>query len=238
MLTLCFLLINATHLFAQDSLPASPPFVLKFNLAPPVYKCFSFQLEKAIRPRESIAIGFMYMAPRPYVDNAWIGFGQQGVALDADGNYSGFHITPEYRAYFNPKKRILSGLYIAAYSRFMSYRLFSNITYDGAENYVEKVYYQGISIGAMLGKQFRIGNQWIIDWWIAGAHTGLLVDSRVDVEGDFILTTPIEMNEIYNRDHPPFGKLDRQEFSNGVFSARWKGQWFGARFGLCVGYVF
>jgi len=87
-----------------------------------------------------------------------------------------FSFTPEIRYYFG--KEVYKGFYVAPFIRFSSYDVDFPLQYveDKIEEYYQQVNFLGqfntATIGISVGAQWKLYNNFYIDWLIVGPHLG------------------------------------------------------------------
>ncbi len=154
--------------------------IIKVNVPALVLKNVSGQYELLLSRKVSVAIGIRYMPA------SGIPF-KQAVADRVDGNeevravitraeIGNFAATPEIRFYLG--KGDGRGFYVAPYYRFV--RISSNyipVNYTSSFNGTKQTVTVAGNLsahngGLLLGAQWPVGNHFVIDWWIAGAHIG------------------------------------------------------------------
>ncbi|MEC5395109.1 DUF3575 domain-containing protein [Bergeyella sp. RCAD1439] len=155
---------------------------------------------------------------------------------------SGFAFTLESRFYLG--KGYGKGFYLAPYYRYSNFNL-SEITLDIEENNESfPVNIHGStnanSVGLMIGSQWFLGanKNWVLDWWILGAHYGSAKGNMTAKTTNRTLTEEEQAqlkNEIQSKDLPLEYTITTNP-NGAVFSLY--GPWLGIRGGLSVGYRF
>ena len=187
-----FLTIISIQSFAQAEKQA----VVKLNLSAAVLGAATIQYEKVLGKHISFALGAGYrpklLLPfakdlEKYVDFAdnridYISFENVKKAESKIGMY---HITPELRFYFG-KKQAPFGTYLSVFGKYNDFHgdvpVFVDTDYKGVPVRLElpvDTKIKTASAGLMIGHQFRLGNRFTFDWYVAGGHFG-----RVKVHGE------------------------------------------------------
>jgi hypothetical protein len=209
--------------------------IVKWNLSALSLVNFSLQYEHVLGPKSTVALG-LSMLPS---------LGVPATITDKTGNedlaslsISGWAITPEYRYYCSGEAP--KGFYFAPYLRISKYSIDDlNISYTSngiAKHTLISGAVKSTMFGLMIGKQWRKGDHWVIDWWIVGAAIGSrkatatgtgnfsvedqasITDksNTIDIPGDFkITTTATQVDVTYDIPYPAI-----------------------RGFGFCVGYRF
>lgn len=244
-LSCCTQLVSAQST-AKDSLSQEGRNLVKMNVAALITKTFSFQYERALGKRTSIAIGFRTMPKSSLPFNSKF----QDLADDGDedtrrtirnSKISNFAITPEFRFYLG--KGVFRGFYVAPFASFAKYNVESPIDVEITQlNTTESILFKGdiktITGGVMVGAQWKLSKLVYFDWWIAGPHfghsSGKLVGKRP--------LNALEQQELRNQlsdllDDLPIIKPTYTVDGNGA-TVDLKGPWAGVRAGLAVGFRF
>jgi hypothetical protein len=220
--------------------------IFKVNLTGIVLKNYSFQYERILNKRISVAFSFRTM-PESSVP-------LKKVILDAADDdpdtkdvldalkISNTAITPEIRIYLS-KKGFGRGFYIAPFYRYASFKTnnmkFSYTNSLGSEN---DIFLSGKLTahtgGFLLGSQWNLGKRLSLDLWILGPHYG-------GGNGFFAGTTntplnPIEQNNLRQELEDfdlPLTKESSTVNANGA-TLQLRGPWGGVRSGLSLGIKF
>lgn len=180
------LLLFAVFLFGMfgasaqiDSTQVKRYNILKVNLSSIVFNNYSFQYERVLGKRWSVALGYSFRPKGALPFKSAL----EGMAEEEDEatNYlidnakiGATAITPEIRWYLG--QGYGKGFYIAPYYRYSKFE-----TQDVLVEYEDGTGTQflkmggditGSSFGLMFGAQWTIGKHFVIDWWIIGAHIG------------------------------------------------------------------
>ena len=224
-------------LFSQSSEKMN---IVKTNLTAYAFKNFNISYERAIAKWFSVNVSYGKMpeGKLPF---------QSLLAADAKNDFENLEVgnaafTLETRFYLG--KGYGKGFYIAPYYRNTQFKA-RNLTYDlelSTETLPVNISGKatGNSAGLMIGAQWFLGknNNWIIDWWIVGAHYG-------SGKGDFVaksnqtLTTDQQAqlkNELEDLDIPMV-EYTVQTNANGA-TIKLDGPWAGLRSGVSFGYRF
>lgn len=140
---------------------------IKFNLLSPIYKNLSIASQHLITPTKSINITAAYMDFNDFNGNdkynTW--------------NTTGFSIIPEYRTNYTGYG--LNGFYAAPFLRYMFYKTnYDRKDFNGTVTSFGKGQFQSIGVGFVVGKQFIIKNNILIDFFAGPAYQILIQDKR------------------------------------------------------------
>ena len=220
----------------------------KINLTGLILKNFSFQYERVLSKKISVAIGYRTMP------SGTIPF-KNSVIKNIAGNepdsvkakleklrFSNFAITPEVRIYLS-KKGYGHGFYVAPFYRYASYTL-AGITfnYEGSPGNNGSVAMSGTltshTAGILLGLQQNIGKYVCLDLWLVGPQYGA-------ASGDFSGVSSVPIDAAGQADLKrriddislPFTTKTVNVSANGA-NLKLDGGWGGMRAGLCVGVRF
>lgn len=233
----------------EDSTQVRRYNLLKVNLSSIVFNNYSFQYERVLGKRWSIALGYSFRPTGKLPFKSTIkGFAEEeDVAtnfLIDNAEIGGSAFTPEIRWYLG--KGYGKGFYIAPYARFSKFKarevkvLYENPVSGEDEVLTMNGDISGNGFGLMFGAQWTIGKHFLIDWWIVGAHIG---KSSGDITGTKTGAplTPEEQEEIRDVLEDFELPLIDTEVTVTADRARVKmdGSWGGVRaFGIGVGYRF
>jgi Protein of unknown function (DUF3575) len=221
--------------------------IVKVNLMALGLKNYSFQYERILTKKISVAVGVRTMptGSLPFQDI----FVDQVADGDPDlesnirslkvGNFA---ITPEVRFYLS-KKGYGRGFYIAPYYRYAKFKSEEfPVDYESGPSTTNTIKLKGDiatnSGGLMFGAQWHLGKVVTLDWWIIGAHYGT---SKGTLSG--IPSTPLTAQEQQDiRDEIaaidlPLTKITADVNANSV-KAIIDGPWGGVRAGLTIGIKF
>ena len=174
-----------TSNYMFDSTEVKPKNILKTNLSSIVFRNFSLTYERILTKRFSLSLGVRWMPDGgiPLIKTVEKVIGEESEDstdedLDDFNNnttISGIAITLEPRFYIG--KGHGKGFYFAPYYRYSNFK-FGDITvnYDNEFNEEKEAFIGGTinahSIGLMIGSQFNLGKNLVLDWWIIGGHYG------------------------------------------------------------------
>ena len=213
--------------------------VVKINLGALAAKNISLQYERAVGKKTSVALGVRF---QPFSTIPFKGVVEDAVN-DPDvqiGNIKvgNFALTPEFRFYFG--KEVLKGFYIAPYARYANYKMQAPVTYTSLLTTKTALFNGNISSfsgGLLLGSQFRLSKNFILDWWVFGGHFG---SSTGNLNFVASLTPPeqADLRATLDEIDIPLFNIEHDINSNGGTISS-KGAWAGFRgFALNLGYRF
>ncbi|KAA5545629.1 hypothetical protein [Adhaeribacter rhizoryzae] len=222
---------------------------VKVNLFGIPLRNYSFQYERALSKRFSVAIAYRTMPStglpfKSLISDAVGDEGIEGEETIDNIRISGSAITPEIRLYLG-KKGYGRGFYFAPFYRKATFET-NNIpfTYEDSEDTGEE---NSINLsgkfssntgGLMMGAQWALGKYVCLDWWILGAHFGT-------GKGDFVglSSKPLSQSdqaavreELENLDIPFVEKTVNVNANSA--SLKLEGPWGGLRGGLSLGFKF
>lgn len=235
---LILMLISVVHL---SSMAQEGKNLVKWNVGALLLKNFSFQYERAISNKISVAGGIRF-APKSNLpfeslledaiddDDAWGNI--------KDFKTGNFAITPEVRFYLG--KNVFQGFYVAPFLRYAQYTVEGPYRFD-IEGTTETIPLSGdvstITGGILLGAQWKLAKQIHLDWWILGPNYG---SNSGSISGKKTLN-PMEQEalrgELEDLDDLPFIKTESTVDANGV-KVDIDGPWAGLRAGISVGFRF
>jgi hypothetical protein len=223
--------------------------IVKVNLMALALKNYSFQYERVLTKKISIALGVRTMpsSTLPFKDVFVDQFGISDPDNDLestirDVKIGNFAITPEVRFYLN-KKGYGRGFYIAPYYRYAKFNSDElPITYTGDGGTDKTIKLKGDiathSGGLMIGAQWHLGKVVTLDWWIIGAHYGTsngtlngVPSSSLSANEQTDIKNTIESLEL------PLTKITAEVSANNI-KAIIDGPWGGVRAGLTIGIKF
>ena len=247
------LMFASANLYAQDDVNDNAPSkkienknLVKMNVAALLFKNYSFQYERAISRKISIAGGIRF-APKSGVpfkskiedaiddEETW-----ESIKDFKTGNFA---ITPEVRFYLG--KQVFQGFYIAPFARYATYSAEVTFGYDvdnGAGGTTrETIPLSGdlatLTGGLLFGAQWKLSKLVHLDWWILGPNYGT---SSGNIAGQKSLSQE-EQNELLDAlqelDELPLVKSKYTVDSNGA-KVDFDGPWGGLRAGLSIGFRF
>lgn len=136
---------------------------IKFNLLSPIYKNLSISSQHLITPTKSINITAAYMDFNDFNGN------------DRYNTWctKGFSFTPEFRTNYTGYG--LNGFYAAPFLRYMFYQTsYDSKDYYGTVTRTGKGQFQSIGVGFVVGKQFIIKNNILVDFFGGPAYQILI----------------------------------------------------------------
>lgn len=241
---LCCTHFLSAQMLSKDTVESKN--LVKMNVAALITKTFSFQYERAVTNRISVAIGFRTMpkSTLPFsskLENIADDDDAEGRRAIREFKTSNFAITPEVRFYLG--QGVFRGFYLAPFVSYAKYNVESPIVVDVPQlNTTESILFQGdiktITGGLMVGAQWKLSKLVYFDWWIAGPHfghsTGKLVGKKT--------LNALEQQELRGQlsdllDDLPVIKPTYSVDGNGA-TIDVKGPWGGIRGGLAVGFRF
>lgn len=179
---LCCLVFSSQLLHAQKielSDSAQKKNIFKINLTALAFKNFSFQYERVIAPKTSIAlgVGLMPKSKLPFADKIQEDYGDNDDVSRAveQTRLGNFTITPEVRFYLG-KKQAPQGFYIAPFLRYAHSSFEGPYEFTPSDQQLHTANIKGtinsIGGGVLLGSQWSLGKNVSLDWWIAGPIIG------------------------------------------------------------------
>jgi hypothetical protein len=248
LLILCF--SSSIHSFGQEKKESSNNHqqlnILKVNLTGVVLKNYTFQFERILNRKISVALSFRTM-PESSVP-------LKGLILDAADDdqqteevldalrIRNTAITPEVRFYLG-KKGFGKGFYIAPFYRYASFKTNNmKFTYTNSLGGDNDIFLSGKLTahtgGILLGSQWNLGKRLSLDFWILGPHYG-------SGNGFFEGKTSVPLNTIEQNSlrqeledfDLPLTKESSTVNANGA-TLTLDGPWGGIRSGLSLGIRF
>jgi hypothetical protein len=221
--------------------------IVKVNLMALALKNYSFQYERVLTKKISVAVGIRSMPTGnlPFLNNYVDDIADGDADLEANlralkvGNFA---ITPEVRFYLN-QKGYGRGFYIAPYYRYAKFNSDElPITYTGDGGTDKTIKLKGDitthSGGLMIGAQWHLGKVVTLDWWILGAHYGTSNGALNGVPSSSLSSN--EQTDIKNTIESlelPLTKITAEVSANNI-KAIVDGPWAGVRAGLTIGIKF
>lgn len=215
--------------------------LVKWNVGALLLKNFSFQYERAISKKISVAGGIRF-APKssaPFkskledlIDDpeTW-----ESIKDFKTGNFA---VTPEVRFYLG--KQVFQGFYVAPFVRYATYSAEVPFGYD-TDNGRETIQMSGdvtaLTGGLLFGAQWKLSKQIHLDWWILGPNYGT---SSGNIIGKKALDNEEQqevLNALQDLDDLPLVKTKYTVDSNGA-KVDFDGPWAGLRAGLSIGFRF
>lgn len=220
--------------------------LVKWNVAALALKNYSFQYERAIGRKTSLALGLRFMpkSSMPFStllkngiddDQTW-----ESIKDFKTGNFS---ITPEFRYYFG--ESVFQGFYVAPFVRYARYNADLPFNYEYQQNGTSikgKMDFSGgvdtFTGGVLIGAQWSLSKSISLDLWIIGPNYGF---ASGNIAGKKTLNSmeQDELRKALNDDFSdlPLVKTKSTVDSNGA-KIDFDGPWAGLRSGLSIGYRF
>lgn len=217
--------------------------IIKLNVPDMFVRNFTFQYERVINQRISVALGVRGM-PNGKIPLSSALLNASGLGIVSGFTplnkikVNGFAITPEMRFYVG-KKGYGQGFYLAPFYRYSQAKLKEiNIDYDftAGEKLIKLNGKSSVNMGGlMIGAQWFLGERISLDWWIAGLQFG---GNKGSFSGftSVPLTTTDQVNiieEINKIEIPYVKKTVTVDANNARLDI--KGPWLAGRFGVAVG---
>lgn len=221
--------------------------IFKINLTAIPLKNYSFQYERVITRKFSVALGFRTMPAsglpmRSSIENAVGSDDEQTLKTIRSTKIGNTAVTPEVRFYLS-KKGYGRGFYVAPYYRYSKFVCKEiPVEYDGTGGQVKTITMKGDMTshcgGLMLGAQWTLSKSVSLDWWIVGAQYGKAKGTFTGIS-DIALTQAEQddIKETIDGLDIPFGNFKYNVTSNGVTGSI-DGPWGGLRSGITIGIRF
>jgi hypothetical protein len=155
--------------------------ILKANLTGLLLRNYGAQYERVLSHRVSVGLSFRYMpeGPIPFkstIINNLEDTDQETIDQINSLRLSSMAITPEVRFYLS-KKGWGRGFYLAPFYRYASHEVNNvNVEYEDAVSGPSTIAMTGKMSsntgGLLIGAQWDIGTNLVLDWWIIGPHLG------------------------------------------------------------------
>jgi hypothetical protein len=217
---------------------------LKVNLLNIAIRNYSFQYERVLSKRFSLAIGYRFMpaGSLPLMSTVESLAGDDKSTKDAlkSLNISNTAITPEIRLYVG-KKGYGRGFYIAPYYRYAAFDMkgLKVELNNGDDNIVFSGKLTTQNVGLMFGAQWMLSKRISLDWWIIGAQIGThSSDLTGKKEVALTDTEKDDINKFAKDISFPNLKLKTEFIDNNTAKISTSGPWAGIRAGLCLGVRF
>ena len=215
--------------------------LVKWNLAALALKNFSFQYERAVGKKISVAGGLRF-APKSKLpfkssleksiddDETW-----ESIKDFKTGNFA---ITPEVRFYMG--KNVFQGFYIAPFVRYAQYS--ADVPYKYEDNGISEVIplsgnVNSFTGGVLFGAQWKLAKKIHLDWWILGPNYGSTSGS---ISGQKTLSAQEQQElreQLQDLEDLPLVNTKYTVDGNGV-KVDFDGPWAGMRAGLSLGFRF
>lgn len=234
---------------AQETSTGEGKNLVKWNVAALALKNYSFQYERAVANKISVAAGLRF-APKAKVafsskledvidnEDTW-----NSVKDFKTGNFA---ITPEVRFYLG--QSVFRGFYVAPFVRYATYSVEGPFHYDitvdvsgTAVNQKGVIPLSGnintFTGGLLIGAQWKLSKLVYLDWWIIGASYGT---SSGSISGKKNML-PEEQEELRKQlndlEDLPLVKVKSEVNSEGA-KVDFDGPWANLRAGLSIGFRF
>lgn len=232
---------------AKEVIGIEKPNIVKVNLSSLAFKNASFQYERIMNRKMSLALGvsFMPKSGLPFASSLQDQFGDNADAKRAieTTQLSNFAITPEVRFYVGsagaPK-----GFYIAPFMRYQHMNFEQVYEFTASNGNVHKPLVSGsinnIGGGVLFGAQWNLGKSVTLDWWIAGPTIGTTKGdlSGTDDMSDMDAADRADLEKDIESVELPLTKIDATVGNNRV-DVKLSGPYVGIRaFGLALGFKF
>ncbi|MCZ4243268.1 DUF3575 domain-containing protein [Pedobacter punctiformis] len=208
--------------------------LIKLNLPSLAMKTFNVQYERAIYGKTSVGLGLRIMPKGSLPFKSSLNSIDDQLGSLEMGNFA---ITPEIKFYLG--KGVFRGFYIAPYLKYANYNTSINYEYT-SNNKTEVIPLSGhlntYTAGVLFGAQWRIANDFYLDWSIFGPQYGI---SSGKLTGTKTLTIQEQkdLKEELDGIDLPVGKVSNTVDSNGAV-VDLKGPWAGIRANIGIGYRF
>jgi len=215
--------------------------LVKWNIGALVLKNFSFQYERAVAPKISVAGGLRFSPKSSLPFSSAL-----EKAIDDDDTWNSikdfktanFAITPEVRFYFG--EEVFKGFYIAPFVRYSSYSMDVPFKFD-VEDRQETMPLSGtlnsFQGGILLGAQWKLASRVHLDWWIIGPSYG---SSSGNIDGKKNLSAEEQQalrESLADLEDLPVVKTKYTVDENGA-KVNFSGPAAGLRAGLAIGFSF
>jgi hypothetical protein len=222
----------SADLFGQGANPN----VVKMNLGGLVFQNLSFQFERAVSNKVSLALGVSFM-PERNVPSMIVGDGQDISRI----SLSDFSVTPELRWYPTTGDGAPQGFYFAPYIRYTRFSMtMPHTNVKSGKEFTLNGTFTGMGAGLMIGYQWLISDKFSVDWWLMGVHGGsasvnLVIDSP-DLN-DPTLDKDDLTRTLGNMDLP-MSDTPEVTYSGSTATIKFAAPYIGFRPGLTIGYAF
>ncbi len=248
-----FLILASNQVAAQNAETASEDLIpqinhknnLKINLFSLPLSNFSVQYERGLTRKWSVALGLSYQPSihipfRKEIRELANLEASNAEAIDfiENAQYSYWAVTPELRFYLG--KKPLNGFYLAPFARYSHYQLKWDYTYVDDLNASHDIAFTGkansIKAGLLLGAQWHIGKNFLIDWWMIGPSIGSI---NIDIDGvaDLSMLDANQQTDLANKLSDIYKNVNVTVNDNGAKVSSTQ-PFAGVRTGLCIGFTF
>ena len=169
-----FLFIFQVQAQEKTDVPDPRKNIIKFNLTSIALSHYTFQYERVLKPKQTVALGFGFSpdVPLPFKKTLSDQFGDNDDAARAieSTRFSKITITPEYRFYLGKNKKAPQGFYIAVFARYSHMKIEQDYTFTPSSGTLHTAKLtgniNGFGGGGMIGAQWLLGKKKNIslDW--------------------------------------------------------------------------
>lgn len=220
--------------------------LVKWNVGALLFKNYSFQYERAIGKKTSVAVGLRF-APKagiPFKDDVEKLIDDEELwSSIKDFKTGNFAITPEIRFYMG--KGVFRGFYVAPFVRFATYNAEVPYAFDvpnGTGGTTREVIplsgdVTALTGGLLFGAQWKLSKLVYLDWWILGPNYGT---SSGNISGKKSLSVDEQealRESLEDLEELPLVKSKYTVNSEGA-NVDFDGPWAGLRAGLSIGFRF
>lgn len=246
LLALTLLLCSTATVNAQETSDvAEGKNLVKWNVAALALKNYSFQFERAVGKKVSVAVGVRF-APKsdmPIKSKLEDLIDDEDVWNDIkDFKTGNFAITPEVRFYMG--KGVFRGFYVAPFARYATYSVEGPFNFEiefAGTTRSETMPLSGditaLTGGVLFGAQWKLSKLVYLDWWILGPNYGT---SSGTISGKKTLNSQEQealREELANLEDLPLVKTKYTVDGEGA-KVDFDGPWAGLRAGLNIGFRF
>lgn len=240
-----FLCSLGTVTAQETSVVAEGKNLVKWNFAALALKNYSFQYERAIGKKTSLAVGVRF-APKsdlPFTSKVEELIDDEDVwNAIKDFKTGNFAITPEVRFYMG--KGVFRGFYVAPFVRYATYSVEGPFNFEvevAGTTRSETMPLSGditaLTGGLLFGAQWKLSKLVYLDWWILGPNYGT---SSGDISGKKTLNSQEQealREELAELEDLPLVKTKYTVDGEGA-KVDFDGPWAGLRAGLSIGFRF
>jgi len=230
---LTFFISLATTALSQPEQSEPRGNIIKINIGSIAVKNIALQYERVVGKKTSVALGVRFQPNGKVPFQSWLKDQVNDPDIQVGQMQIGnFALTPEFRFYFG--KEVSKGLYLAPYVRYASYQMETPVSYTGTgttRTAIFKGNIKSFSGGLLLGNQFSLGENFVLDLWILGAHFGSS-NGQLDFVEPLTPSEQADLRSTLDQVDIPFFNIEHSIHSNGGTITS-KGAWAGFR-GLAV----
>lgn len=246
LLTMGLFLCSLGTVSAQETpVAADGKNLVKWNFAALALKNYSFQYERAVGKKISVAVGLRF-APKsdmPFKSKVEELIDDEDTWSDIkDFKTGNFAITPEVRFYMG--KGVFRGFYVAPFVRYATYSVEGPFNFEvevAGTTRSETMPLSGditaLTGGLLFGAQWKLSKLVYLDWWILGPNYGT---SSGDISGKKTLNSQEQealREELADLEDLPLVKTKYTVDGEGA-KVDFDGPWAGLRAGLSIGFRF